>query len=37
MDEFDETEPIFYNENLEYLAVGTIFTSLLSVGPGPGS
>ena len=35
MDEFmpyyDETDPIIYNENLEYLAVGTIFTSLLAV------
>ena len=35
MDEFapfyDETDPAFYNENLEFLAVGMIFTSLLAV------
>ena len=36
MDEFmplyyDETEPMFYNENLEFLLIGTIFASLLSV------
>ena len=35
MDEFipfyDETDPAFYNENLEYLAIGTIFSSLLAV------
>ena len=36
MDEFiplyyDETDPIFYNENLEFLLIGTIFTSLLAV------
>lgn len=35
MDEFApfyyETDPIIYNENLEYLAVGTIFTSLLAL------
>ena len=31
MDEFDEIDPTFYNENLEYLLIGTIFTSLLAV------
>jgi hypothetical protein len=36
MDEFmplyyDETEPMFYNENLEFLLIGTIFSSLLAV------
>ena len=36
MDEFmplyyDETDPIVYNENLEFLVIGTIFTSLLAV------
>jgi hypothetical protein len=35
MDEFvpfyDKTDPILYNENFEYLVIGTIFTSLLTV------
>jgi hypothetical protein len=35
MDEFmpfyDETDPIVYNDNLEFLFAGTIFTSLLAV------
>jgi len=35
MDEFmpfyDETDPAFYNDNLEFLVIGTIFTSLLAV------
>lgn len=35
MDEFmpfyDETDPMFYNENFEYMVIGTIFTSLLAV------
>jgi len=35
MDEFmpfyDETDPIVYNDNLEFLLAGTIFTSLLAV------
>ena len=35
MDEFapfyDETDPIVYNENLEFLVIGTIFSSLLAI------
>ena len=31
MDEFDETDPAFYNENFEYMVIGTIFSSLLAV------
>jgi hypothetical protein len=35
MDEFmpfyDETDPIVYNDNLEFLVIGTIFSSLLAV------
>ena len=34
MDEFmpfyDETDPIVYNDNLEFLVIGTIFSSLLA-------